>query len=60
LVSFELANPDNSHSKTVLGWTVENFAKKSGVVDGSRKKKNLYIFEMLFILLYQKQLKWMY
>jgi hypothetical protein len=39
LVSFELINPKNKFSRTVLTWTVENLAKQSNVVDWSVARK---------------------
>jgi hypothetical protein len=39
LVSFELVNPNNKFSRTVLAWTVENLAKRSNVVDWSVARK---------------------
>jgi len=39
LVSFELVNPNNKYSRTVLAWTVENLAKRSNVVDWSVARK---------------------
>jgi hypothetical protein len=40
LVSFELVNPNNKFSNTVLAWTVENLAKRSNVVDISERYFN--------------------
>jgi hypothetical protein len=39
LVSFELVNPSNKYSRTVLAWTVENLAKRSNIVDWSVARK---------------------
>jgi hypothetical protein len=39
LVSFELVNPYNKFSRTVLTWTVGNLAKQSNVVDWSVARK---------------------
>jgi len=39
LVSFELVNPNNKFSRTVLAWTVENLANRSNVVGWSMARK---------------------
>jgi hypothetical protein len=39
LVSFELVNPNNKFSRTVLAWTGGNLAKQSNVVDWSVARK---------------------
>jgi hypothetical protein len=49
LVSFELVNPYNKFSTTVLAWTVGNLAKRSNVVDWSvARKKFEYLRDVNF------------
>ncbi len=55
LVSFQLVNPNNNYSRTVLAWTVKDLAKRSNVVNWSRSRKKFNIVEMSVTLLYQNQ-----
>jgi hypothetical protein len=49
LVSFELVNPNNKFSRTVLAWTVGNLAKRSNVVDWSvARKKFEHLWDVNF------------
>jgi len=53
LVSFDLTNPNNKFSKTVLAWTMENLERGAMLWFGEEQVRNLNIFEMSNSLLYQ-------